>query len=100
MDSPYIANITILTYKHTAYYFWGSSVNGHDIGDNKYLLFESMLKIRRLNEDYIENGGKFYFETGGAYPFSRGGKEKGLNDYKKRFGTFLHPIYMGSYVLP
>lgn len=98
LENPYIANVTILTYKNTAYYFWGSSIDNRNSGDNKYLLFESMLKIRRLNEKYIANGGKFYFETGGAYTFARGGKEKGLNDFKKCFGTFLHPIYMGSYV--
>lgn len=99
LEKPYIANITVLTYKHTAYYFWGSSVDSRDIGDNKYILFESMLRIRRLNQEYIDNGGKFYFETGGACTFLRSGKEKGLNDFKKCFGTFLHPIYMGQYAI-
>ena len=100
LDSPYVASIALLLYNHTAYYWWGSSINSHGIGDNKYLLFESMLKIKKLNESYIKSGGKCYFETGGAAPQLRNGKFKGLNDYKKCFGVFLHPIYSGNYILP
>ncbi|MBO6180958.1 hypothetical protein J6O86_04655, partial [bacterium] len=34
-----------------------------------------------------------------GYPYLRNGKYKGLNDFKKCFGTFLHPIYTGVYML-
>lgn len=87
----YIATVMILIYKNTAYYWWGNSKNERDIGANKYLLFEVICKIR---EDFGKTG---YFETGAAYPYLRNGKDKGLNDFKKCFGTFLHPIYTGSY---
>ncbi len=89
----YIATVMILLYKNTAYYWWGCSKNDKDIGINKYLLFKSICTIR---ESFGKTG---YFETGGAYPFLRSGKYKGLNDFKKCFGTFLHPIYKGTYLI-
>lgn len=53
------------------------------------------------NKTVVYTSGTFdkagYFETGGAYPFLRDGKYKGLNDFKKCFGTFIHPIYKGEY---
>lgn len=48
-----------------------------------------------MRESFGKTG---YLETGGAYPFLRRGKYKGLNDFKKCFGTFLMPIYGGEYV--
>ena len=87
----YIAAVMILLYKNTAYYWWGCSKNEKDIGINKYLLFKAIYATR---ESFGKTG---YFETGGAYPYLRYGKFKGLNDFKKCFGTFLHPIYKGNY---
>jgi len=89
--NEYIASAMILIYKNTAYYWWGNSKNEKDTGVNKYLLFKSICIIR---ESFGKTG---FFETGGAYPYLRKGKNKGLNDFKKCFGTFLHPIYKGSY---
>ena len=88
----YIAATMILIYKNTAYYWWGCSKTDKDIGINKYLLFKSICAIR---ESFSKAG---YFETGGAYPYLKTGKYKGLNDFKKCFGTFLHPIYGGDYI--
>jgi len=91
-NDKYIAATMVLLYKNTAYYWWGCSKNEKDIGINKYLLFKTISEIR----NYFNKTG--YFETGGAYPFLRSGKYKGLNDFKKCFGTFLHPIYQGTYL--
>ena len=91
--NEYIAATIILIYKKTAYYWWGCSKNKKDIGINKYLLFKAICNIR-------ETFGKIgYFETGYAHPYLKNGKDKGLNDYKKCFGTFLHPIYKGTYFI-
>ncbi len=87
-----MATVAVLIYNNTAYYWWGDSRNEKEIGVNKYLLFKVICLIR---ESFGKTG---YFETGGAYPFLRRGKYKGLNDFKKCFGTFLMPIYGGEYV--
>ena len=89
--NEYIAATIILIYKKSAYYWWGCSKNEKDIGINKYLLFKSICAVR---ESFGRTG---YFETGDAYPYLRSGKHKGLSDYKKCFGTFLQPIYGGTY---
>lgn len=86
-----IASVSILIYKKTAYYWWGSSKNNIETGVNKYLLFKVMCMLR-------ERFGKVgFFETGGAYVHLRNGKYKGLNDFKKSFGTFILPCYRGTY---
>lgn len=94
--NEYVASVAILLYKNkTAYYWWGASKNNKEIGINKYLLFNVICKLK----DYFNNEG--YFETGGAHPYLRSGKFKGLNDFKKCFGTFIHPIFTGHYqILP
>ena len=89
-----IATVCILIYKNTAYYWWGDSKNEKEIGVNKYLLFKVICIIR---ESFGKTG---FFETGGAYPYLRNGKYKGLNDFKKCFGTFLYPIWSGVYEMP
>ena len=85
------ATVTILLYKNTAYYWWGASKNEKEVGINKYLLFKAICIIR---ESFGKTG---FFETGGAYVYLRNGKYKGLNDFKKSFGTFLMPIWLGNY---
>ncbi len=86
-----VASVSILIYGNTAYYWWGCSKNEKGIGINKYLLFKVMCIIR---EQFGKTG---FFETGGAYVHLRKGKNKGLNDFKKCFGTFLAPIFTGEY---
>lgn len=88
----YIAQVAILLFKNTAYYWWGASKTQKPSGINKYLLYKVICIIRQSFE------GNGFFETGGAYLHIRHGKEKGLNDFKKCFGTFLHPIYKGTYI--
>lgn len=90
-----IASVAILLYKNTGYYWWGASRDTKEVGINKYLLFQAMLAIRPKNIE--ETGEKFYFETGAAYPHLRKSKNKGLNDFKKCFGTILYPIYQGTF---
>ena len=89
-----IATVSILIYNNTAYYWWGDSKNDKEIGVNKYLLFKVICIIR---EGFGKTG---FFETGGAYPYLRNGKYKGLNDFKKCFGTILYPIWGGNYAMP
>ena len=86
-----VATVSILLYKNTAYYWWGDSKNEKEVGINKYLLFKIICIIR---ESFGKTG---YFETGGAYVHLRNGKNKGLNDFKKCFGTYLAPIWGGEY---
>ena len=88
----YIAGVIILVYKDTAYYWWGCSKNDKAVGINKFLLFKA---IETLKKDF---GNKGFFETGAAYPYIRSGKLKGLSDFKKCFGTFLHPIWKGTFI--
>lgn len=89
--SEIVSSYAILIYKNTAYYWWGGSKNEKENGINKYLLFKIICIIR---ESFGKTG---YFETGGAYPYLRNGKYKGLNDFKKCFGTYLAPIFGGDY---
>lgn len=85
-----IATAIILNFKNTAKYFLGASIKEKPIGINKYLIYLIMLELKLSGIDY--------FETGGAYPFLREtSKRKGISDFKKSFGTFLHVIYMGSF---
>lgn len=86
-----IATVAILIFRNTAYYWWGASKTEKEIGINKFLLFE----VIKIIKNSFNNSG--YFEVGNAHPFLRSGKNKGLNDYKKSFGCFLHPIYTGVY---
>ncbi len=86
-----LAAIAVLIYKNTAYYWWGDSRNELEVGVNKYLLFNIICQLR---ERFGKSG---FFETGGAYAYLRSGKYKGLNDFKKCFGTFLVPIHQGTY---
>lgn len=87
-----VSTVAVLLYKKTAYYWWGDSRNEKEVGINKYLLFKVICLVR---EAFGKTG---YFETGGAYVHLRRGKSKGLNDFKKCFGTFLMPIFCGEYV--
>ena len=92
LTDKYVANVAILVYKNTAYYWWGASENDISPGLNKYLLFNIILKMKQ----HFNNSG--YFETGSTYPHLRtNSKSKGMSDYKKCFGVFLHPIYKGDY---
>lgn len=85
-----VAAVVILMYKNTAYYWWGCSDDEKDGDANRYLLFEVICKIREAL------GGKGYFDVGSAWTHYAGGKYKGLSDYKKSFGGFLHTIYKGE----
>lgn len=89
-----VAQLSILIYHNTAYYWWGGSKNEKENGINRYLMYKVICIIR---ESFGKTG---WFETGGAYPFLRNGKYKGLNDFKKSFGTILWPIWAGSYTKP
>lgn len=89
-----VADMTVLISQNIAYYYWGCSLDDHIVGANKFLLFTVMMKMR---ESFENQGVSGFFETGGGKPYARDGKSKGLNDYKKSFGTFLHPIYGGRY---
>ena len=86
-----ICSVAILIYNNTAYYWWGDSKNNKEVGVNKYLLFKVICILR---ESFGKTG---YFETGGAWLNRRNGKTKGLNDFKKCFGTYLAPIWGGEY---
>lgn len=88
----YMASVAVLICKNSANYWWGSSKTDKEVGVNKYLLFKIIMLMR---EKFSLKG---FFETGGAYVHYRNGKRKGLSDFKKSFGTFLYPIYGGTYM--
>ncbi len=88
-----LAAVAILQFKKTAYYWWGCSVDNKETGLHKYLLFCAIKAIRTAFQ------GEGFFETGSAWPHLTHGKDKGLSDFKKSFGCFLHPIY-GGYMPP
>jgi FemAB family. len=92
-----VAAVTILKYKNTAYYWWGCSRDSKEVGVNKYLLFSAIIQVKKELQEECSEYSNIYFETGGAKPYLRQGKYKGLNDFKKCFGTFLHPIFQGDY---
>ncbi len=90
LNNKPIATAVILVYNNTAKYYLGASIGEKPIGINKYLVYKIMQELKL--------SGIKYFETGGAYPFLRKtSKRKGISDFKKSFGTFLHNIYIGNF---
>lgn len=76
--------------RNTAHYSFGVSIDEKPVGIFRYLIYSVMLELRK--------SGIIYFETGGAYPYLRNSsKMKGISDFKRCFGTFLHPIHMGVF---
>lgn len=93
-----VANVTVMKHGGTAYYLWGNSVDGREPGVNKYLLYLAIMAFKQETER--QGLGHRWFETGGAHPYLRDGKDKGISDYKKCFGTRMHVIWRGWYVAP
>ena len=90
MNNEPIATAAILIFGNTAEYFLAASAQEKPIGINKYLMYKIMIELKR--------SGIIYFETGGAYPYLRdASKRKGISDFKKSFGTFLHAIHGGCF---
>lgn len=91
-DNSILTSAIIMIYKQTAHYSLGASVNEKPPGISKYMFYLIMLELKLM--------GITYFETGGAYPYlSRGNKLRGISDFKKCFGTFLHYIHMGKFII-
>lgn len=87
-DDKAIVAAIIHIYNNTAHYSLGASIDKKPIGISKYLIYCIMVELKK--------SGVTYLETGGAYPYlSHNFKRKGISDFKKSFGTFLHPIHMG-----
>lgn len=93
-----VANVTILKQGASAFYWWGGSLDDREIGANKYLLYHVIMSFKMQTEG--QGLGHRWFETGAASPYLRGGKEKGIGEYKKSFGTLLHPTWTGQYEAP
>ena len=93
-----VANVTVLKHGSSAFYWWGSSVDERECGANKYLLYHAIMAFKA--ETGAGEGRHRWFETGAAGPHLRGGKDKGLDGYKKCFGTLLHPTWTGQYEAP
>ncbi len=86
-----IVAAVVFIYNGTAQYSLGASSEDKPVGISKYLIYRIMCNLKEK--------GVFLFETGGAYPYLPiHYKQRGISDFKKCFGTFLHPIHMGEFV--
>ncbi len=75
-----------------ALYHTGCSETAHLKSGVNYLLFwEAMLGERA--------DGCMWYETGEAFPQAKSGKDKGLTDFKGKFGGELHRSFRGEIVL-
>lgn len=89
-DGSMIVGAIIGIHANTAVYSYGASVAEKPVGISKYLFYQIMLDLKKQNIRY--------FETGGAYSYlPKTEKLRGISDFKKSFGTFLHTIHMGEF---
>jgi len=78
----------IALFKNKAFYWTSCCQTEHlDSGVNHLLQVHSML--------WAKAQGAQWFETGEAFPNARDGKEKGLTDFKEKFGGQLHRLFKG-----
>lgn len=76
-------------FRNGSLYHTGCSQTAHLKSGINYLLFwEAMLGAKA--------DGCEWYETGETFPEARGGKEKGLSDFKKKFGGELHRFFKGE----
>ena len=85
-----VAHNTLL-YKQAAMYWTGCSISEKGDGETRLLMHEQIIYAKRM--------GCRYFEVGECFPNISSGKMKGLNDFKKCFGGFIHPIFSGEFDL-
>jgi SAM-dependent methyltransferase len=73
----------------TALYHTGCSETAHlKSGINYWLFWEALLGAK--------TDGCAFYETGEVFPQANGGKEKGLTDFKGKFGGELHRLFRGE----
>ncbi len=89
-DKLIVAHNTLI-YKDVAMYWTGCSVTDKGDGETRLLMHNQIIWAKK-------NGCKF-FEVGECFPNVFEGKLKGLNDFKKSFGGFIHPIFSGSFLI-
>lgn len=78
-------------YNNTAHYCIGASNEAKASGVSKYLFYKIFLLLKKAGYEY--------FEMGGAYPyFYQENKMRGISDFKKCFGSFIHHIHRGTFV--
>lgn len=89
-DDKMIVGAIVSLYNDTAQYSYGASLTNKPNGISKFLFYKIMLDLKRR--------GIRYFETGGAYSYLKPTEKlRGISDFKKSFGTFLHTIHMGEF---
>ena len=86
-----IAAHNTLLFKNAAMYWTGASISQKGDIEGRLLMHEQIMNAK--------NQGCRYFEVGEAFPNVFDGKLKGLNDFKKSFGGFVHPIFAGEFIL-
>lgn len=84
-----VAAHNTLLFKDAAIYWTGASITDKGEGESRLLMHKQIM--------YAKMHGCKYYEVGEAFPNERYGKLKGLNDFKKSFGGFLHPLFAGEY---
>ena len=89
-DTLVVAHNTLL-FKDVAVYWTGASITQKGDGETRLLMHEQILHAKRM--------GCRYFEVGECFPNVFDGKLKGLNDFKKSFGGFIHPIFSGEFII-
>lgn len=86
------AALMVHLYKNTARITWVVSADIRNRDVVKFLIYKVMLQLK--------SNGTNYLEMGGAYPYLPiTDKRRGISDFKRSFGGFLHPIYMGYFTL-
>lgn len=80
-------------FKTAAMYHTGCSETAHLKSGINYLLFWEAICGEKAD-------GLIWYESGEAFPSAKDGKEKGLTDFKGKFGGELHRIFRGEIIIP
>lgn len=90
LEKDVVVFAVVTFYNKTAHYSIGASKKEKPSGISKFLFYKILLSL--------ESEGYECIEMGGAYPYlDRGNKMRGISDFKKCFGAFIHPIHLGSF---
>jgi hypothetical protein len=79
-------------FKNAAMYHTGCSETLHLRSGINYLLFWEAICGEKVD-------GLLWYESGEVFPAAKLGKEKGLTDFKSKFGGELHRVFRGEKII-
>ncbi len=92
-DGHAIAFHNMARFNTTGMYHTGCSRSNHlESGINYLLFWEAIVGAKNM--------GLKWYEAGEMFPSAKNGKEKGLSDFKSKFGGELHRVFRGKTVVP